>query len=68
MHPHLTVFVKEIDSVDAVPALEAGELDLAFVRIEGKSAAISPRSHSQRTGLPLPCTRITHWRPSLAYA
>ncbi len=36
MHPHLTVFVKEIDSVDAVPALEAGELDLAFVRIEGE--------------------------------
>lgn len=34
-HPHLTVFVKEIDSVDAVPALEAGELDLAFVRLEG---------------------------------
>lgn len=35
-HPHLTVFVKEIDSVDAVPALEAGELDLAFVRLEGE--------------------------------
>ncbi|MGF6528100.1 LysR substrate-binding domain-containing protein [Variovorax sp. PvP013] len=35
-HPHLTVFVKEIDSVDAVPALEAGELDLAFVRLDGK--------------------------------
>lgn len=35
-HPHLTVFVKEIDSVDAVPALEAGELDLAFVRLDGE--------------------------------
>lgn len=36
MHPQLTVFVKEIDSVDAVPALEAGELDLAFVRLDGE--------------------------------
>ncbi|MBN3786599.1 LysR substrate-binding domain-containing protein [Burkholderia sp. Ac-20353] len=33
-HPHLTVFVREIDSVEAVPALEAGELDLAFVRLD----------------------------------
>lgn len=35
-HPRLTVFVREIDSVDAVPGLEAGELDLAFVRIDGE--------------------------------
>lgn len=35
-HPHLTVFVKEIDSVEAVPALESGELDLAFVRLDGE--------------------------------
>ncbi|MEX3982074.1 LysR substrate-binding domain-containing protein [Paraburkholderia sp. EG287A] len=35
-HPHLTVLVKEIDSVDAIPMLEAGELDLAFVRIDGE--------------------------------
>ncbi|AYQ43937.1 MULTISPECIES: LysR family transcriptional regulator [Burkholderia cepacia complex] len=34
-HPNLTVFVKEIDSADAIPALEAGELDLAFVRVDG---------------------------------
>ncbi|WP_412529659.1 LysR substrate-binding domain-containing protein [Burkholderia lata] len=33
-HPDLAVFVKEIDSVDAIPALEAGELDLAFVRVD----------------------------------
>ncbi|AOJ33591.1 LysR substrate-binding domain-containing protein [Burkholderia metallica] len=33
-YPDLTVFVKEIDSVDAIPALEAGELDLAFVRVD----------------------------------
>ncbi|WP_233858327.1 LysR substrate-binding domain-containing protein [Paraburkholderia sp. HD33-4] len=35
-HPHLTVFVREIDSVEAIPALEAGELDLAFVRVDGE--------------------------------
>ncbi|MFS8979285.1 LysR substrate-binding domain-containing protein [Cupriavidus necator] len=35
-HPYLTVFVKEIDSVEAIPALEAGELDLAFVRLDGE--------------------------------
>jgi DNA-binding transcriptional LysR family regulator len=35
-HPHLTVFVREIDSVDAIPALEAGELDLAFARFDGE--------------------------------
>ena len=34
-HPNLTVLVSEIDSVDAVPALEAGELDLAFARVDG---------------------------------
>ena len=34
-HPHLTVFVREIDSVEAVPALASGELDMAFVRIDG---------------------------------
>lgn len=36
LHPNLTVFVREIDSVEAVPALEAGELDLAFVRLDGE--------------------------------
>lgn len=35
-HPRLTVAVKEIDSVDAVPALEAGDIDLAFARLEGE--------------------------------
>lgn len=34
--PGLTVFVREIDSVEAIPALELGELDLAFVRLEGE--------------------------------
>ncbi len=35
-HPHLTLLVQEIDSVEAVPRLEAGELDLAFVRLDGE--------------------------------
>ncbi len=36
VHPRLTVFVREIDSVDAIPGLEAGELDLAFARLDGE--------------------------------
>jgi DNA-binding transcriptional LysR family regulator len=35
-HPHLTLLIREIDSVEAVPSLEAGELDLAFVRLDGE--------------------------------
>jgi DNA-binding transcriptional LysR family regulator len=35
-HPNLTVYIQEIDSAEAVPALEAGDLDLAFARIEGE--------------------------------
>jgi len=34
-YPHLTVSVREIDSVEAVPALEAGDIDLAFARLDG---------------------------------
>jgi hypothetical protein len=34
--PQLTVSVKEIDSVEAVPALERGDIDLAFARLEGE--------------------------------
>jgi len=35
-HPKLTVFMREIDSVEAIDALQAGELDLAFVRLDGE--------------------------------
>jgi len=35
--PELTVFVQEIDSVEAIPALENGELDIAFVRLDGET-------------------------------
>ena len=34
--PQLTVSVKEIDSVEAVPELERGDVDLAFARLEGE--------------------------------
>ncbi|GEQ78115.1 LysR family transcriptional regulator [Comamonas testosteroni] len=35
-HPRVTIFVREIDSVEAVPELEAGTLDLAFARLDGE--------------------------------
>jgi DNA-binding transcriptional LysR family regulator len=38
-HPQLTVSVREIDSVEAVPALEAGDIDLAFARLDGDLGA-----------------------------
>ena len=38
-HPQLTVSVKEIDSVDALPALLAGDVDLAFARLQGDLGA-----------------------------
>lgn len=34
-HPDLTILVKEIDSADATPLLESGEIDLAFARLQG---------------------------------
>lgn len=38
-YPQLTVSVREIDSVEAIPALEAGEIDLAFARLDGDFGA-----------------------------
>ncbi|BCQ63231.1 hypothetical protein PBOI14_49810 [Pseudomonas sp. Boi14] len=38
-YPQLTVSVREIDSVEAIPALEAGDIDLAFARLEGDLGA-----------------------------
>lgn len=35
-HPDLTVSVKELDSVEAIPLLESGDVDLAFARLEGE--------------------------------
>lgn len=33
--PGLSISVREIDSAEALPALEAGEIDLAFARVQG---------------------------------
>ena len=38
-YPELTLSVREIDSVDAIPALEAGDLDLALARLDGQLGA-----------------------------
>lgn len=38
-YPQLTVAVKEIDSADAVPALESGAVDVVFARLEGALGA-----------------------------
>ncbi|MGH8359399.1 MAG: LysR family transcriptional regulator, partial [Pseudomonas sp.] len=38
-YPQLTVSVREIDSVEALPALEAGDIDLAFARLDGDLGA-----------------------------
>ncbi|MXN79378.1 LysR family transcriptional regulator [Burkholderia sp. 4701] len=38
-YPQLTVSVREIDSADAIPALETGDIDLAFARLEGALGA-----------------------------
>jgi len=34
-YPDLTVSVREIDSAEAIPSLESGDVDLAFARLEG---------------------------------
>lgn len=34
-HPDVTIAMREIDSVDAVPLLQSGDIDLAFARLEG---------------------------------
>ena len=38
-YPHLTVSVREIDSVEAVPALETSDIDLAVARLDGDLGA-----------------------------
>lgn len=35
-HPDISVSVREIDSAEAIPALQAGEIDLAFARLQGE--------------------------------
>lgn len=33
--PNISVFIREIDSGEAIPSLESGDIDVAFARIEG---------------------------------
>jgi DNA-binding transcriptional LysR family regulator len=35
IHPDVTISMREIDSVEAVPLLQSGDIDLAFARLEG---------------------------------
>lgn len=37
LHPKLTVHVKEMDSVEAIPTMEVGEFDIAFVRLDDET-------------------------------
>jgi DNA-binding transcriptional LysR family regulator len=56
--PGLSVSVREIDSADAVPALESGDIDLAFARLEGELGAtirVLPLAED-RIGVALPRT------------
>jgi DNA-binding transcriptional LysR family regulator len=36
LHPSLTIAVREIDSADAIPEIESGDIDLAFARLSGE--------------------------------
>ena len=36
LHPQITIAVHEIDSAEAVPALIAGDVDIAFARLQGE--------------------------------
>jgi DNA-binding transcriptional LysR family regulator len=72
-HPTLTVSVQEIDSAEAVPALEAGDVDLAFARLEGelgatirtvpltedKLAVVLPRSHPMASLSKIPLASLS---------
>lgn len=50
-HPDLSVSVREIDSVEALPALTNGDIDLAFARLQSdKGASIE--------AIPLACDRL----------
>lgn len=55
-HPDISVSVREIDSAEAIPALQAGEIDLAFARLQGELGAdIVSRALSQdRLAVALP--------------
>lgn len=67
---NLTVFVREIDSVDAIPELNAGELDLAFVRLDkevGQGLAIQPLAED-RLSIVLPKEHALAQEPEVSLA
>lgn len=57
-HPEISVAVREIDSADAVFALQTGEIDLAFARLQGELGKdISMRPLTQdRLAVAVPAT------------
>lgn len=54
--PGVTVSLKEINTADAVPALRAGEIDLALTRLEERTASDieAVRLHDDRLAIALP--------------
>ncbi|MBW1249226.1 LysR family transcriptional regulator [Pseudomonas tolaasii] len=69
-YPHLTVSVREIDSVEAVPALEAGDIDLAFARLDGDlgPAIQSLPLQEDRLMVALPSTHLLAARSRVSLA
>jgi DNA-binding transcriptional LysR family regulator len=55
-HPDVTIAMREIDSVDAVPLLRSGDIDLAFARLEGDlgSGIMSIPLREDRLAIALP--------------
>ncbi|MFP3517705.1 LysR substrate-binding domain-containing protein [Pseudomonas sp. SIMBA_077] len=66
-HPQITVSVREIDSAEAVPALEAGDIDIAFARLEGNLGRhLQSMSLSEdRLAVAMPCDHPLAARESL---
>ncbi|MBP0598313.1 LysR family transcriptional regulator [Herbaspirillum sp. LeCh32-8] len=58
--PGLAISVREIDSVEAVPALLAGDIDLAFARLEGEPDEKIGRIALQESAL---CVALHHRHP-----
>ncbi|MDQ7049736.1 MAG: LysR substrate-binding domain-containing protein [Enterobacterales bacterium] len=69
-YPDVTVYVKEIDSVEAIPALENGELDIAFVRLDGetKSGIETLSLAKDRLAVAMPKTHHLAQKPKIAIA
>ena len=69
-HPLITVSVREIDSAQAIPLLESGDIDLAFARLEGnlgRSVASVPLAEDH-LAVALPSDHPQACQPTLALA